>query len=126
MPKRILLWSRTEPARTILLVVSFMTMVLQLLVLHPAVSPNFWPVVPNVLLVATFSIYGVMSAWKHSIKHMPWAAFIMHIAWLWSGFARLLFSPDPTLLLWGPFFVVAAVMAVVYLSLNAEKRRTSA
>lgn len=120
MPRRILHYSRTEPARTILFVVAVLTGLAQLATFFIAVP--WWSAFPNVLVVVPVCAWGVWAAVRNNMKHMARSSFWIGGLWSWSGILRLLVSPDPTMLLWVPFLILSAAMGVVYLYLSYQKR----
>ena len=122
MPRRLISRSRSEPARTILFVVSVLTLLFQSLVLTPWVSEKPWLQIPNVLFIGAFCVWGIWSADRRSLKHMSLSSFWLSMVWFWTGVTRLAFSPDPALLLWVPFLVVSAALGVCYVNLNHQKR----
>jgi hypothetical protein len=124
MPRRLWKMSRTAPARSILLIVSFLTLVFQLAILTPWVTPPNMAisVVPNVLIGGSISLWGVLAAGKNNIRQMSHSSFWMFIMWLWSGLSRIMFSADPSMLLWVPFIVLAAALGVVYIYLSGQKK----
>lgn len=117
MPKRILKWSKTEPARSILFLVGLLTFIAQLFVLGP------WTTTPDAFLAAAFNFFivGGIAAWnvwasaKHDIKDMSRASMGLFVVWLWSGLSRAIFTPDPLHLLWLPMIVVAVVVGVCHI-----------
>lgn len=122
MPKRLIINGRAEPARTILFVVSVLTGWSQSMVLTPWVSEQPWLQIPNVAFIMTFCVWGVWSAHVNNVKHMSLSSFWLSMVWFWSGVTRLVFSPDPALLLWAPFLVVSAALGVCYINLSYRKK----
>jgi len=120
MPKRFLKYSREEPARTILWSVSVLTGVTQTIAWLTGGAATFIVGLPNLLLVIALCGYGVWSTQRGHFKHMGKASFMMFVVWLWSGMARLAFSPDPGRFLWFPFLVVAVIMGTHPCSLNTR------
>ena len=122
MPRRLISRSRSEPARTILFVVSVLTLLFQSLVLTPWVSETPWLQIPNVLFIGSFCVWGIWATDTRNLKHMSLSSFWLSMVWFWTGVTRLAFSPDPALLLWAPFIVVSATLGVCYVNLNHQKR----
>mgnify|MGYP006195974021 CR=1 FL=1 len=122
MPKRLLTWSRTDPARTIVFVVGALTAVMQLMVFLPGGGGNLWLEIPNALVVLAFCGWAVWAAATVHVKHLSLASFWLFVLWIYSGITRLLFSPDPQMLLWSPFIVVSAALAVCYLYLSHQRK----
>lgn len=117
MPQRILTYSRTEPARTILWVVALMTLLAQ-----AGAMVIDWPVgIANFAIVGPVCLWGIWSSSTNKMKHMSRSSFALFLIWFWSGLMRLLIAPDPTMLLWVPFLVVSACMGVVYLYLSHQR-----
>lgn len=123
MPKRIIRLSRTEPARTILLIVAFLTALMQVAAFF--IPGTFeWLALPNTVLVAAVCIWGFVSAVKNHVSHMATSSFWVFVMWLWSGLSRLMFSPEPSMLLWAPFIILASALGVVYIYLSGQKKAT--
>lgn len=117
---------RDDPVRSIVWLVAIATFVLQVLVLTPWVSPNFLQVLPNVAMVMAVCVWNIWATWKNDIKWMPRASFWLFFFWVFSGLSRLAFSPDPALLLWGPFLVVALAVGVCFVHQSGESKRRGA
>ena len=110
--------ARTEPARTILFVVALLTLLAQSLALVLS-----WPYgLINFALVAPVCVWGIWTSTVNSIKRMATAAFWLFTLWLWTGLTRLFFVEGVGELLWAPFLVVAAAVAVVYIYLSHQRR----
>lgn len=113
--------SRTEPARTILMVVSFLTGALQIGALF--VSGAFvWVTAVNLAVVLAVSGWAFAAGWRNNVPQMSTASFWVFVMWLWSGLSRMAFSPDPFHLLWAPFLIVAIVMSIVYIYMSHKKK----
>lgn len=122
MPKRFITYSRTEPARTVLWSVAFLTLLAQV-----AAMVISWPLgVANFLVVGPVCIYALWAAQKNRINHMSLGAFWIGGLWCWSGLLRLFTAPDPSHLLWVPFMIISVAMAVVYIYLSNQKRLINA
>lgn len=120
MPKRFLIYSRNEPARTILWSVAVLTGIMQTVAV---IITGGLAAVPNLILVLALCGYGAWSAYTNNTKHMSLSSFWLCIAWLYSGFTRLFVaSPDPTQLLWVPMIIVAVVLATVYINLSHSRK----
>lgn len=120
MPKRLWYLSKTDPARTILLVICMATLVIELATLTPWITP--WPAVlfqaVNVAVVTIPAIVGLVAGIKNDVKWMSNASFWMFLIWLWSGVTRIFVSTEPLALLWTPFLIVALVLAVIYIYMS--------
>ena len=119
MPKRFITYSRTEPARTILWSVAFLTVVVQAVTLLPAIAGL--AALPNFLIVAPIGVWGVWSATKNNINQMANSSFWLFMIWLFSGVLQLNTATFGTML-WAPMLVVAASLSVVYLYLSYARR----
>lgn len=108
------------------MVVAFLTAGMQSLTLTPWVTPfaELAYQVPNVLLVGAVCVWGVVSAVRNNVRHMSTSSFWLFVMWLWSGFSRAAFSPDPATLLWAPFIILASALGVVYIYLSGQKKAT--
>lgn len=122
MPKRFFRYSRTEPVRTILITVAILTIVAQWTTLIPWVPGPWHSQILNIVIVTSLAGWALWAGVKKSARQMSYASFWLFMLWLWSGIMRLLFTPDPWLLLWVPFIVVAACLAISYLWLSYQRR----
>lgn len=113
MPRRILQYSRTEPARSILFVVALMTGLAQAATFFLA-TPWFLAL-PNAVIVIPICLWAMWSAVRSNQKHMARSAFWLSLLWCWTGLMRLIIVPGVGELLWIPFLVVSAAMGIVYL-----------
>lgn len=108
------------------MVVAFLTMVVQLVTLTPWVTPIGLLAyqAPNVLVVVAVCLWGVVASGKNNLRHMSTSSFWLFVMWLWSGLSRLMFSPDPAMLLWTPFIILSSALGVVYIYLSGKKKAT--
>jgi len=110
--------ARTQPERTIIFVVSLMTLSFQ--VLSAALN---WPLgLFSLLTVAPVAIYGVWASKKNLMRHMARSSFWLGMLWVWTGLTRLITVEGIGQLLWTPFFVVGAIMGVVYLYTSYQRK----
>jgi len=136
MPKRLLSYSRTEPAKTILLIIAVITLLVQVFTMTPwfgppevlrlglsAAASSFWTKLPNVMIISSLSFWSMFSVRNKDVKNMARSSFWLAMTWLWSGLARLFLAPFPGQLLWVPFIIIAFTLGVVYIYLSHEKKR---
>lgn len=123
MPKRLLRLSQTEPARTILLVVSGATIAFEGMDMAIGLVQGapLWLVL-DALVVFAVCGWGVWAAVKNNVRHMARSTFWIFLLWLGAGLGRLFFSPDPGLLLWAPMLVVAMCLAVEHVYLMKDQQ----
>lgn len=132
---RLLELSRTEPAKTILIVVCVISILMVLFTLTPwfgppeairlgiTQAPTLLSKLPSVLITTGICSWGIWAAWKNNLKHMTRAAFWVQFIWSFSALTRLVLTTLPGQLLWVPFVIVSLIMAIVYLYLAHENRK---
>ena len=120
MPYRIWRWSKEEPARAILFIISALTGVAQTAatVIHPGT-------VGNLVLIMPICLWACVSCYRNNLKFMSWASFWLCLIWMWSGLVTLILRNEMwSTFLWTPFLIIAAALAVVYVHLSAIRRLT--
>lgn len=134
--QRFFKYSRTEPARTVLFVLSLLFLVSQIFTLtpwyvHPDIeainsirdaAPPFGQRAPNAILLGALSGYGLWSAFKNNAKHMSWSSLALFSIFLLAAFTRALFAPDALNLLWLPYLGLSLVMAVEHIYMEGVRK----
>lgn len=121
MPKRLLRWSREEPARSILFCVSVLTALLQIAAVILFVGS--WL---TLLIVLPICAWCIWSSGTNNIKNEARSSFWLFAVWLWSGLSQLLFAGQALTLLWAPFVIVAVAVAICHIYLTAQKKAANA
>jgi hypothetical protein len=134
MPKRLITYSATQPARAILAVACIITLLAGLFIFTPWFEPS--ALTPAVSTVYNVSIYagavvnllvtlpGMLGVFTNRPKWIASGAFAMFVWYLFVTVARLTSAVVPvTMLLWVPHLIVSLVMAIVYLEQRTLVRR---
>ena len=126
MPKRILVFSKKQPARTIIMVVCGLTLLAGIFMFTPFYGPveatplfggpvSFVGIVATAILNLLAAIPGLYGAWKNNRRWMWRGSFNMFLWYLFVALSRLILFPYPGRLLWLPALMLALVMGVLYL-----------
>lgn len=123
--------SKTQPARTILLVVGVITLIAGLWLFtpwyvaagaSPAIAKAFsWPVLAAAGINTLAAIPALYAVWKNTQAHLARGAFYMFIWYFFVTVSRLVLG-NPASLTWVTTLIIALVMAVVYIEQSAQRR----
>lgn len=122
MPKRLLVFSRTQPARMILGIVALGTFLVGIWILLPWYLPLSLPAASKALGV-TVMIAGCINAcvsvpalyaafWKNCPKAIARGAFWLFLWYMFVALTRMIFAGSA--LGWVTVLIIALIMAVVY------------
>lgn len=76
----------------------------------------------SVAIVAVPSVLGLRAAYRNNVQGMSRWSFWLFVIWLWSGFSRLAFSPDWTMMLWAPMVIVAVALAISHIYMEGLRK----
>ena len=134
MPKRILIYSRTQPGRTILFIVGITTLFAGLWLFTPwyvaattapIVAKAFsWPVLVGASINTIVAVPALWGVWKNTPESVARGAFYMFLWYTFVTISRLLLG-NPASLLWVTTLIIGLVMAVVFIEQSAQRREAN-
>lgn len=134
MPKRLLVYSRTQPARMIVGVVALFTFLAGIWVICPWYLPLALPAASKAIGVsvtiagicnALVSLPGLYAFKKNCPKAIARGAFYMFLWYTFVALTRMIFGGVPALG-WVAVLIIALIMAIVYIEQRYVASTTSA
>ena len=132
MPKRIIIYSRTQPARMIVLVVGWLTFLSGLFIFTPWFTPSEMtpavvamisaPALVGGVLNFIASVPALLAVQRNTHQSLSTASFLMFMWYLFITLTRLFVITEPSTLQWVPTLTIALIMAIVYLEQSQYKR----
>ena len=123
--------SKTQPARAILLLVGFITLIAGLWLFTPwyvaagtapAIAKAFsWPVLAAAVVNTVAAIPALYAVRKNTPAHLARGGFYMFVWYLFVTVSRIVLG-HPASLTWVTTLIIALVMAVVYVEQSARRR----
>lgn len=123
MPKRLITYSRTQPARVILTIVAYLTFVAGLWVITPWYLPLLGlPAVSTVLSVSitvagivncAAAVPGIIGVRKNQPINIARGAYWLFVWYAFVTLTRMFFMASS--LSWVPTLIIALIMAVIYI-----------